>query len=440
MKNTVFRPISYLLGIGALTIASSSLSVSAEISSGHQSLEPLLARENAFFARLTIQPDRVQDQLEKREEAQNFSLLTNDIPAKQPVATTISAGRAGITQPTLIQTPQDIVHGESPSNRVNSRWVKPAQPKYDPLFGLATAQPKQQSSSPTQYEEINTNPSYINHINRSEADPQIGQPKPKQVSSRTLNGVNIAIAPNPLAQPIGVNPPAQPIVPNPPAQPIGANPTAQPILPNLLLRQLILPNPLAQPIAAAPMPGTAATSAQLLITPPTQQSLPQAGSLSLSHKPSTILAQADLDPRRGRVGVPNYLGLGGNLGLSDNSNGTSLGDGGFVVNSKIRLNSKLSLRPTAIFGNDATFLIPLTYDFTIPTADPFEPVRFAPFLGGGLAIATDDNDSIGFLLTGGIDVPISRAFVANASINIGFIEDETDFGLIIGIGYTFPKR
>ncbi|HBK66831.1 MAG TPA: hypothetical protein DD000_25900, partial [Cyanobacteria bacterium UBA11166] len=407
----------YLLGISALTVTSSSLSVSAEIPSRHQSLEPLLAKETAFFARLTIQPNRLQGKgLEKRQEAENTSLVTSEISANQP--TTISGKRAGITQPTLIQTPQDV-DGSLPSHQVNSAWVKPAQPKYDPLFGFASVKPKQESFNLTRAEETNPNPDNTTHINQSQTHTQIGQLK--QVSSdRTLNGVKIAIAPKPLPQPIALNSLPQTIPVNP------------------LQEQLIPPNQVVQP--AAPIPGTAATSAQLLIAPPTQPSVQPADSLFLSRQPSAILAQADLDPRRGRMGTPNYLGIGGNLGLSDNSSGTSLGDGGFVVNSKIRLNSKLSLRPAAIFGNDATFLIPLTYDFTIPTADPFEPVRFSPFLGGGLAISTDDNDSIGFLLTGGIDVPISRAFVANASLNIGFIEDETDFGIIIGIGYTFPKR
>jgi len=37
-----------------------------------------------------------------------------------------------------------------------------------------------------------------------------------------------------------------------------------------------------------------------------------------------------------------------------------------------------------------------------------------------------------------VDVPLSRSFVANGSINIGFIEDETDIGIILGVGYTFP--
>ncbi len=387
MKNTVFRPISHLLGIGALTIASSSLSAHGEIPSANKSLELLSAAGTTSFV----------------EE--------------------------GTTQAALTQTRQETVDSQSPSNVVNSALsVEPRKPKYDPLFGFNTPQPSLQSVNATRYEpsvnatryepsvnitrheEINPNPGYIAHIDKPKANSQIGQLK--EISSdrdRTPERVNSAIATSAFS------------------------------IPRSALTQPIAPNPLVASIPAPPIPGEVATSAQLLIAPQIEQSVQQAFRL-FSNKPKTILAQADLDPRRGTTArVPNYIGIGGNLGLSDNSTSTSLGDGGFVVNGKISLTPKLSLRPAAILGNDATFLIPLTYDFLIPAVDPFEPVRFAPFLGGGLAISTDDDNSIGFLFTGGIDVPISRAFVANASINLGFIEDETDFGLMIGVGYTFPK-
>jgi len=154
---------------------------------------------------------------------------------------------------------------------------------------------------------------------------------------------------------------------------------------------------------------------------------------------SRTLAQTDLDIRRGTRGVPNYLGVGVNIGLTEDDDGdeTGLGDAGFVINGKIGLSRNLSLRPGVIIGDDAVFLVPLTYDFLIPRVDPFEPVRFAPFLGGGVALSTDGDDNIGFLFTGGVDVPLSRSFVANGSINIGFIEDQTDIGIILGVGYTF---
>ena len=189
--------------------------------------------------------------------------------------------------------------------------------------------------------------------------------------------------------------------------------------------------------ASQPIPETLTSSADSLTLQPTQDT-------EIVLNESQTLAQTDLDIRRGTDGVPNYLGIGINIGLTEedddaNNDGgqTALGDAGFVINSKIGLSRNLSLRPGVIIGDDALFMVPLTYDFLIPRVDPFEPVRFAPFLGGGVALSTDSDDNIGFLLTGGVDVPLSRSFVANGSINIGFIEDQTDVGIILGVGYTF---
>jgi len=191
-------------------------------------------------------------------------------------------------------------------------------------------------------------------------------------------------------------------------------------------------------IATQPIPASVTSSAEALTLPPTQSS-------EIVLQESQTLAQTDLDIRRGIDRVPNYLGVGVNVGLTedddeadDDGGATALGDAGFVINGKIGLSRTLSLRPGVIIGDDALFMVPLTYDFIVPRVDPFEPIRFAPFLGGGVALSTDGDDNIGFLLTGGVDVPLSRSFVANGSINIGFIEDETDIGIILGVGYTFP--
>ncbi|MEQ9482626.1 hypothetical protein [Coleofasciculus sp. F4-SAH-05] len=192
-------------------------------------------------------------------------------------------------------------------------------------------------------------------------------------------------------------------------------------------------------IATQSVPESLNSSADALTLQPTQDE-------EIVLNESRTLAQTDLDIRRGTLGVPNYFGIGINIGLTeendvtdaDDGGETALGDAGFVINGKIGLSRNLSLRPGVIIGDDALFMVPLTYDFLIPRVDPFEPVRFAPFLGGGVALSTDSDNNIGFLLTGGVDVPLSRSFVANGSINIGFIEDQTDIGIILGVGYTFP--
>ena len=44
--------------------------------------------------------------------------------------------------------------------------------------------------------------------------------------------------------------------------------------------------------------------------------------------------------------------------------------------------------------------------------------------------------NVGFLVTGGFDVPISPQFTATAGVNAGFL-DKTNVELLLGIGYNF---
>lgn len=152
------------------------------------------------------------------------------------------------------------------------------------------------------------------------------------------------------------------------------------------------------------------------------------------HETDNTIAQTDIDPGRATRGGASYIGIGGNIGLTGD---TATGNGAFVVNSKIGLTRTLSFRPSVIIEDDVDFLLPVTYDFVIQQEDPFERVPFAPFVGGGVAFSTDDDNNFGFLLTGGVDVPLSSQFVANATVNVGFIEDTTDVGIVLGVGYTF---
>ncbi len=128
----------------------------------------------------------------------------------------------------------------------------------------------------------------------------------------------------------------------------------------------------------------------------------------------------------------SYIGIGGNIGLSGD---TTVGDGSFAVISKIGLTNYLSARPSALIEDDAVFLLPLTVDFSgdeVPNAE----FSIAPYLGGGLAISTGRDDTVGALITGGLDVPLSSEFTANAGANVTFIDD-TDVGLLLGVGYNF---
>ncbi|MGB3655877.1 MAG: hypothetical protein WBA41_32340, partial [Rivularia sp. (in: cyanobacteria)] len=86
----------------------------------------------------------------------------------------------------------------------------------------------------------------------------------------------------------------------------------------------------------------------------------------------------------------------------------------------------------------AVFLLPVTIDFPIQSSDIFrEPKTIAvPYVGGGAAVSTDNDSSVGLLITGGVDVPLSDQFTATAGVNVGFF-DKTDTGLVLGIGYKF---
>ncbi|MBW4651807.1 MAG: hypothetical protein KME20_01925 [Kaiparowitsia implicata GSE-PSE-MK54-09C] len=129
--------------------------------------------------------------------------------------------------------------------------------------------------------------------------------------------------------------------------------------------------------------------------------------------------------------VFSYIGVGPNLGITG---GPAIGETGFGVLSKIALNPYLSFRPSVLIEDEASFLLPVTYDF--PIAAP--GAGFAPFLGGGVAINTGDGDTFGLLLTGGVDVPISDTIAISAAANLAPFDD-VDLGVVFGINYIFDS-
>ncbi len=146
------------------------------------------------------------------------------------------------------------------------------------------------------------------------------------------------------------------------------------------------------------------------------------------------LAQA-FSPGTATRGGRSYIGVGGNIGLGGDR---SLNEGAFAIITKIGLSRNLSVRPSALVKDNAVFLIPVTFDFsTQPLADtPQQRINVAPYLGLGAIIATGNNEDVGFLLNGGVDIPLSSRLTANASVNVGFLND-TEAGLLLGVGYNF---
>ncbi|NJM70226.1 MAG: hypothetical protein HC862_08340 [Scytonema sp. RU_4_4] len=182
-----------------------------------------------------------------------------------------------------------------------------------------------------------------------------------------------------------------------------------------------------------PVPGTTVTSSAALINP--QNAEAQAQPLTSQSSTSKVAQAADIDPGTPTRGGSSYVGIAGNIGLSGDP---ALGDGNFMVISKIGLTNAISVRPGAVIGDNTTILIPISYDLSFrQLSDPFaEPLPIAPYVGAGAAINTGDGSEVSFLLTGGIDVPISSQFTATAAVNAAFFDD-TDIGLSIGVGYNF---
>jgi len=165
------------------------------------------------------------------------------------------------------------------------------------------------------------------------------------------------------------------------------------------------------------------------VTAPTSQTAPDAIT------PIQPLAQTTVSPGRSTQSGSSYVGVGGNIGIG--SGDTALGRGSFAVISKIGLTQNFSVRPSVLFGNSTTILVPVTYDFNFgegPTGD--FGFRAAPYLGAGVSISTGNGSNVGFLLTGGIDVPLSSQFTATAAVNAS-LSGNTAVGVLVGIGYNF---
>ncbi len=153
-------------------------------------------------------------------------------------------------------------------------------------------------------------------------------------------------------------------------------------------------------------------------------------------KPLTLpLAQTTVSPGRSTQSGSSYVGIGGNIGIGTGD--TALGRGSFAVISKIGLTRNFSVRPSVLFGDSTTILVPVTYDFSFGEG-PTSNLGFsaAPYLGAGVSISTGNNSNVGFLLTGGIDVPLSSQFTATAAVNAS-LSGNTAVGILVGVGYNF---
>lgn len=179
-----------------------------------------------------------------------------------------------------------------------------------------------------------------------------------------------------------------------------------------------------------PIPGATPTSAAAL----TRSDINSQAAESTKIVDKVAQIDVDVDPGQATRGGSSYIGVAGNLGLGGES---ALGEGSFMVISKIGFTRAISARPSVVIEDDPVVLIPVTYDFPRQQTEAFEE-RFpvAPYVGAGIAIETSNDAGIGPLLTAGVDVPLNPQFTATAAVNAAFL-DETDVGISIGVGYNF---
>lgn len=176
-------------------------------------------------------------------------------------------------------------------------------------------------------------------------------------------------------------------------------------------------------------PGTVSTSATDLLpqslAPQVSQSS-QASAAQAQAVPTPVIANPRIS-LRGR----SYVGAGVNIGVAGD---TAIGNTSFAAFSKVAVTNDFSVRPAIFVSNNVTFLIPVTYDFPVVSAGA---IHFNPFVGAGISISTR-NEAVDFLVTGGVDFPITDRLTATAAANFGPVGG-LDVGLVFGLAYTFGR-
>jgi hypothetical protein len=132
----------------------------------------------------------------------------------------------------------------------------------------------------------------------------------------------------------------------------------------------------------------------------------------------------------------SYVGVGGNIGLSDGDTGTA--ETGFAVMGKAAITNNISIRPSVVIGSDTSITVPVTYDFLVRNNNASSSIT--PYVGGGVVFSTGGGDDTDLMVTSGVDYRFKPNLVGNASVNVGFGDNRTDVGLMLGVGYVFPHN
>ncbi len=112
------------------------------------------------------------------------------------------------------------------------------------------------------------------------------------------------------------------------------------------------------------------------------------------------------------------------------------GNTAFGVISRFPFGNKLSIRPSATFGNTTSVRVPVTYDFALGDPEPFERNPLITFnAGAGVQyISGNNNSKFAFLGTIGLDVNLFEGTALVASFNTDFSNNNATN---IGLGFEF---
>ncbi|MBE9159222.1 hypothetical protein IQ265_20630 [Nodosilinea sp. LEGE 06152] len=223
---------------------------------------------------------------------------------------------------------------------------------------------------------------------------------------------------------------------------------------NVLTEVEVAPAAVAEPVEVEPVGAAETVQLEAVETPPSEASLlalPEeapitsnnlftAGDIESALLAATVEAApeatdsidlAQATPTTVSVS-PNYLGVGGNIGIGNRSD-SALSSFGFNIISKISLGPRFSVRPGATITNDRSgFTIPVTYNFNTISYSGF---LAQPYAGIGVEIPTSGD--IGLLVNAGADIPISSNFTLNAVSNFR-VTSGFALGISLGVAYNFP--
>jgi uncharacterized surface protein with fasciclin (FAS1) repeats len=133
----------------------------------------------------------------------------------------------------------------------------------------------------------------------------------------------------------------------------------------------------------------------------------------------------------------SYIGAGGAIGLSGDT--TALSSGGASVLTKTVFSENLALHTaTVLFGsNTSSSSFALTLNLPI-REERAKQIIAIPFLGGGVALRNVDGLAVSPMVSGGLDIPLSKDFTGTIRVNAIFPSDrQADVGILAGIGFNF---